>query len=217
MKLKSILLLFSALLLVTNSHASVIDFHDAIIGATTYQFDSDGDGIKDVIFSTTDPNGFNTAGPGSNMTYIQEPGLEGSVYLNPDLRVDFLNLAKDYLKFGFALDSGSENNNTWASFYVYDADGNLIASQSKFGLYTYPNGFNKSNYPEGEISVTFSGIASYALFDFDSDYGRYIIDNFDGTYGSTEVPQKPVPEPASMFLLGSGLVGLFFLCQKKKK
>jgi hypothetical protein len=39
------------------------------------------------------------------------------------------------------------------------------------------------------------GTASYALFDFNSDFGRYIIDNFEGTYGTTEV--ESVPEPAS--------------------
>jgi hypothetical protein len=194
------------LIFTTNTHAAIITFDDAISGATTYQFDSDGDTIKDVIFSTPDPNGFNTAGPGSYMTYIKEPGLEGTVLLNPDLRVDFLNMAKDFLKFGFALDSDSENANTWTTFYVYDAGGNLLASQTKAGLYTYPDGTNPSNYPEGEISVTFSGTARYALFDFSSDYGRYIIDNFEGTYGSTEVPR--VPEPGTLLLLGLGLMGV---------
>jgi len=47
--------------------ATILTFDDAIIGATSYSFDSDGDFIDDVIFTTTDPFGFNTVGPGSNM------------------------------------------------------------------------------------------------------------------------------------------------------
>jgi hypothetical protein len=201
-----------------NSHASVITFNDAITGATTYQFDSDSDGINDVIFSTSDPSGFNTVGPGANMTYISEPGLEGTALLNTDLRVDFLNQAKNSLSFGYALDSASANSDTWTKFLVYDAGGNMLASATSYGQYTYPDGVNKSNYPEGEISVIFSGIASYALFDFNSDYGRYIIDNFTGTYGSTEVPPNPaVPEPSTFILFGVGLAGLGFLRRRVRK
>jgi hypothetical protein len=201
----------------TNANATVITFDDAIVGSTTYQFDSDGDGVKDVIFSTTDPGGFNTVGPGTNMKYIQQPGLEGTSLLNPDLRVDFLNQAKDFLKFGFALDSLSENSNTWTGFTVFDAGGNLLTSDTEFGLYTYPDTVHRSNYPEGQISVTFSGVASYALFNFSSDYGRYIIDNFEGTYGSTEVPPASVPEPGTFLLLGLGLMGVAGIRIKAKK
>jgi hypothetical protein len=205
------------LILTTNTHAAIITFNDAISSATTYKFDSDGDGIKDVIFSTTDPLGFNTSGPGPNMTYIQEPGLEGTSLLNPDLRVDFLNQAKNYLKFGFALLSGSESTNTWTKFDVYDAGGNLLVSQTQFGLFTYPNGVTNppSSFPEGQISVTFPGTARYALFDFSSDGGRYIIDNFEGTYGSTEVPS--VPEPGTLLLLGLGLMGVVGVRRKLRQ
>ncbi|MBN1380986.1 MAG: PEP-CTERM sorting domain-containing protein [Deltaproteobacteria bacterium] len=188
------------------SFATVETFDDLITGQTSYGFDADNDGMDDVVFSTTDPYGFNTVGPGEYMTYIQQPGLEGTSLLNPDLRVDFLTKAKDYLKFGFALDSDSDNADTWTSFKVYDAAGNEIASDFEYGYYTYPNGTDPSNYPEGVIEVTFTGIAAYALFDFSSDYGRYIIDNFEGTYGTTEVPT--IPEPATIILLGLGVVGL---------
>jgi hypothetical protein len=212
------LLFFCALLTIAFSGISYganITFDDLIQGATSYSFDADLDGQADVVFSTTDPVGFNTTGPGAYMTYIQEPGLEGTTLLIPDLRVDFLTQARGYLKFGFALDSHSEGPNTYAHFRVFDAADNIIASDEQLGLYTYPNGTDPSDFPEGQIDVTFSGVAAYALFNFSSDSGRYIIDNFEGTYGTTEV--APVPEPTTMLLFGAGLLGLWGLRRKFKK
>lgn len=199
--------------LLGTSHAAVITFSDLIWGQTSYSFDGDGDGKSDAVFSTTDPDGFNTVGPGPNMSYIQEPGLEGTALLNPDLRVDFIHKATNSLAFGFALNSGEENANTWLSFKVFDTGGNLIASAFKYGLYSLPNGMDPSDYPEGRVDVKFSGTADYALFDFNSDYGRYLIDNFQGTYGSTEVPHT-VPEPSTLFLIGAGLLGVWSLRKK---
>lgn len=128
--------------------------------------------------------------------------------LNPDLRVDFLVGAKDFLKFGFALSSGSEGPGTFASFQVFDSSSNLLASSTVPGLYS------PSSFPEGLINVNFLGTASYALFNFNSDTGRYIIDNFEGTYGTTEV--ESVPEPASTL----GILALGVLaagsCSKQK-
>lgn len=153
-----------------------LTFDDLVQGKTAYNFDGDADGRTEVIFSTTDPGGFNRVGPGANMTYIQEPGLEGTSLLAPDLRVDFLAGAKGNLNFAFALDSDSESGT--ATFQVYDAKGNQIATQTQAGLHTVtPQGTSDS--PEGQISVNFTGSASYATFNFTSDHGRYIIDNFE--------------------------------------
>jgi hypothetical protein len=184
--------------------ASILTFNDLIIGATSYAFDGDGDGIPDVLFTTTDPAGFRTAGPGTNMTYIHEPGLEGTSLLNPDLRVDFLVGVSGSLRFGFALNSLSESPATSMTFSVYDAANTLLVSSTQPGLYTKPDGVNPSSYPEGLMDVVFGGTAAYALFDFNSDFGRYIIDDFEGKFGTTEV----VPEPASLLLLSTGLLGL---------
>lgn len=183
--------------------AALITFDDIIVGQTSFSFDGTGDGVDDVIFSTTDPAGFNTVGPGPNQNFINEPGLEGTSLLNPDLRVDFIVGAINFLRFGFALNSVAENANTFASFEVYNSNDELIASDSEFGL------FSPSSFPEGQIEVSLPELAAYALFDFSSDFGRYIIDNFEGTFGTTEV--TPVPEPASIIgLLAFGAFGAAF-------
>ncbi|NEO84759.1 MAG: PEP-CTERM sorting domain-containing protein [Spirulina sp. SIO3F2] len=184
--------------------AAVITFDDAIRGASEYQFDGDGDGINDVIFSTEDPLGFNTAGPGPNMSFVQEPGLEGTSLLNTDLRVDFLVGATDYLQFGFALNTGRESNDVFSNIEVYDKNSQLLTSVTELAKFTSPNGSGRSSFPEGLLKATFQGTAAYAKLNFNSDSSRYIIDNFEGNFGSTEVPE-PL---ATLALLGIGVVGL---------
>jgi hypothetical protein len=128
--------------------------------------------------------------------------------LNPDLRVDFFLGATDFLNFGFALNSFSEGPGTFASFQVFDSSNNLLASSTVPGLYS------PSSSPEGLINVSFLGTASYALFNFSSDAGRYIIDDFEGTYGTTEVTS--VPEPSSVLgLLAIGALGTGSMLKQK--
>lgn len=195
---------FAVILIFAPVHAAVVTFDDlAVIGQTTFGFDGDSDGINDVIFSTTDPAGFNVIGPGQNQNFIQEPGLAGTSELNPDLRVDLLNGANGPLSFGFALDSLVVDPAFFASFSVFDAGDNLLANSQQMGEFLpSPFGAGLTEYPEGEISVSFSGIATYAIFDFTSEFGNYIIDNFEGTFGSTETI---VPVPAAVWLFGSAL------------
>lgn len=184
-----------------SANAAVLTFDDAIVGATSYSFDGDGDMINDVLISTTDPLGFNTIGPGPNMSYINEPGLEGTTLLNPDLMVNFLSGATGSLSFGYAVSSPG----TTLTFSVYDSTNTLLASIFSTPSFT-PTSMGFSSFEEALVSLTFTGTASYALFDY-STSGRYILDNFSGTFGSAGTP-TPAPEPGTLLLLGSGVLGL---------
>jgi len=194
---------------------TVITFDDAIAGETSHFFDGDGDGAPDVVFSTTDPLGFNTAGPGSQQLFVDEPGLEGATELTPDLRVDFLYGAVGSVGFGFATISP-----TTGVFQVFDEAHNQIASQAFAGDFFdldtgepaeggggFPGdgdggfdgpGDNVSFFPEGRVDTPFAGTAAYAIIDFNPDPGdgegeggfasRYIIDNFTYTEGDDALP-----------------------------
>jgi hypothetical protein len=199
-------LYLSMLLLAVPAMAATITFDTLVTGATSFGYDGDGDLIVDVIFSTTDAGGFNTFGPGADQAFINEPGLEGTTLLSPDLRVDFLNGASGNLSFGLAT-SGFSDGADGVSFNIYDAADNLLASTFDS---TY---FTPSSFPEAFVSLGFGGVAAYATFDFTSvEANRYIIDNFSGTFGSTE---DVVPIPAAVWLFGSALGGLGWMRRRK--
>lgn len=210
------MMLFACMFFISGiSHATLITFDAAISGATTFSFDGDSDSIDDVIFSTTDGSGFNTVGPGANMSFIGEPGLEGTTLISPDLRVDFLNGAITSLGFGFAMNNATDGADG-VLFSVYDSGNNLLNSVFQSAFFTKPNGTDLSNFPESLVSLNFSGLASYATFDFSQNKSsRYIVDNFVGTFGSTDIIVIDVPEPAILALLGIGLAGLGFSRSRK--
>lgn len=193
---KIILSLAVGLLMPALSHAEVITFDDHISGAPFYNFDADQNGQTDIIFSTTDPAGLNTGGPGPDQNFIQEPGLEGTVELTPDLRVDFLRGAVNSISFNYAL--LSEGPTVGGEFTVFDATGGEISSSFFYGDHSpldnpgEPSdgfsqepfedgssgetpivgeieepGFAVSAFPEGEYSVDLGGAtAAYATWDF---------------------------------------------------
>jgi hypothetical protein len=166
-----------------NASDVTITFDDAIRGETSYAFDADGDNQSDAIFTTDDPFGFNTVGPGPYMTYIHEPGLEGSSNLPVSLRIEFTVGATNSLSFGFAVSEQTENFG--CTFEVFDQAGNLLAStftQARFT--TLPSG-QRSSFPEGLVTATFAGVGRYATIRF-TNSARYIIDDFAGTFGTTQ-------------------------------
>lgn len=189
----------------STTNAAIVTFDDLVTGPLSQAFDGDGDGIDDVVFSTTDPDGLNNIGPGDTV-YIDEPGLEGTVQLSPDLSVSFLNGASGSLSFGFALLAGPADVDG-VLFSIFDAADTLIASD--FVLADTDNPGGGGGFPEEFVSVSFPGVAAYATFDFTNNSAtRYIIDNFQGTYGSTETV---VPIPAASWLFASGLGYLWWI------
>jgi len=180
--------------------AETITFDNKVLGERGYAFDGSGDGRADVIFTTSDPLGFNTVGPGFNMNYIREPGLEGSAFINPSLRMDFVAGARSSLTFDFALSTPAETG--FATIKVYDSNSNLLASRQGTAQFTF-NQQMRSSFPEARLSVNFTGTASYATIGFTTDAPRYIIDNLQydspkvyGLYIGADSPQFNVSATA---------------------
>lgn len=225
--------LFAAIL-PTSANANVIGaetitFDEAISGLPFFNFDSsDPDTATDVVFSTIDPSGFNTAGPGPEQRFIQEPGLEGTTALPTDLRVDFLQGAVGTISFGFAtIDTGE------ATFTAFNAAGVAIGSQTVAGsFFDIPEGVvddgfggdaviapgTVSSFPENEVVVPLSGTAVYGEFDFvlsgfgGDDIqpdGRYIIDNFTFTPAGEDIIASEVVGalPENPLLPGEIVIG----------
>jgi hypothetical protein len=177
-----------------------ITFDDLVSGATSYGYDADADGVVDATFSTADPAGFNTVGPGTNQLYINQPGIEGTQLLPVDLRVNFSIGAVGSLGFGFAVNSTAATLPGAVNFRIFDSGNTLLASV----LADASRG--TSNFAEGLVSLSFVGTASYATFDFTGAGGssRYIIDNFTGDFGTAAVPE---PLIWAQMLTGFGLIG----------
>ncbi|MFN7936836.1 MAG: hypothetical protein U0R19_26180 [Bryobacteraceae bacterium] len=191
--------------------AATVTFSNLISGVTSYGFDGDGDTVADVVFSTTDPLGFNTSGPGPFQLYVFQQGLEGTSLLNPDLRVDFLHGATGSIQFGFAVNAMVAGPAVFATLELFDALNNSMGSATVFGA-RFPIPPIQSTFTEGQLTLPFSGTAAYGLFNFSSSSstGRYFLDNFTGTFGSTE----NTPEPCSIGLV---LIGVTVIAQLGRK
>jgi len=167
------------------SQSATITFDDVVTGQQSFAFDGDSDGTPDAVFTTPAPDGFNTVGPGAQQAFIDEPGLEASSLPEGDIQIDFEEGASDFLSFGFAVNSSIGGLGS-GSLSVFDADGNQIGNGSIAAeSFRLPDG-RSSRFPENELFVSFDGTADFAVARFQSEFGRFIIDNFDGTFGSGE-------------------------------
>lgn len=204
-----------AVFLAASAHsvsAQVIGF-ETLVPSQTYGVDINNDGIDDVLFSTTDPAGFGNTGPDQNaQVYASGLFLESSSTTDPDIRVDFPGGAINDLQVGFALLTGVDDLGQGLLLEVFDQAGNQLGSTSKPGQIlplTVTAATGMSQFPEGLLSVSFDGVASYALVDATTTGGRFIIDNFSGTF----LPAA-IPEPSALALLGLG--GVILLGQRRK-
>jgi PEP-CTERM motif len=152
-----------------------LDFSDAIQGRPFYAYDGDLDGTADVVLSTSDPLGFNTFGPGLNMLYIREPGIEGTAWLSEDLRANFVRGAVGTLSFSYALSTSSSDFGVTAT--VYSASNQVLASVTNTAAFQ-PVGAGQGSFPENRVNVDFNGTAAYATFNFG------VLGNGSGGVGS---------------------------------
>jgi len=187
---------FIAICLAARAQAALLTFDVDITSQTSFAFDGDGDAKNDIVISTSAAEGFNTVGPGLNQSFINEPGLEGTSIGTEDLRLSFLNGAVQTLTLGFALNSDVESPAYFGSLELFDTNNNLLGTIRVPGVFTVLPGGGISSFPEGRLNVQFTGVAAYGVLNFESQFGRFIIDNLEGTFGSTELP-SPIPEPGS--------------------
>jgi len=197
------------------SNAVTVTFDGATDGVTTFGFDADGDTVDDAVFSSLTGQPFTVSGPGPNQLFIQEPGLVAFIVADPDpeVRVEFPNGAATSAGYSFALSvpcdsAGPVDPSLFGSIEVFDAADNSLGFASAEPVCTVtpdPSGY--SSFVEAEVSVTFSGLASYAIIDFGPvSADAFIVDNFnyEGRFGSTE----PVPSmPISLLLLTMLMLG----------
>ncbi|MCK5524548.1 MAG: hypothetical protein KAI83_15565, partial [Thiomargarita sp.] len=115
------------------SQGAIITFDDPTVNSGTTSYSPNGNSM---VVSTTDPGGFNPFGPGSNMSYINEPGIEGTTLLNEDIRVTFpQNGANKSIRFGFALCTGI-GNAYGVTFKVFDKNDTELASVFQLADFT---------------------------------------------------------------------------------
>ena len=203
----------SSVVFAHSASAQVVDFETLIATQSVFGFDFNNDGIDDVVFSSTDPAGFNTMGPDTTVqVHASGQVLETSSTANPDIRVDFPGGATGQLQVGFALLTDVGELDQGLLLEVFDQTGNPLGSAFQRGELlpiTTGLGSGVSGFPEELLSVSFQGVASYALFDATTTGSRFVIDNFTGTFSPA-----PVPEAGSLTLLG--LAGLVLLDRRPK-
>ena len=179
-----------------------VTFDGMTPGVSSFSYDADSDSQPDAVF-TSQAGTFGFSGPGPNQLYINEPGLVASTVAGPEIRVDFPNGASGSVGFSFAMSSpclavGPVNAGLTGAIQVYDSADNLLGTAQAEAVCTSTPS-PPSSFVEAQVTASFSGVASYALVDFGhTATNAYILDNFNGTFGSTENPSGPPPAPVAV-------------------
>ncbi|MDY7032863.1 MAG: PEP-CTERM sorting domain-containing protein [Thermodesulfobacteriota bacterium] len=127
--------------------------------------------------------------------------------------------ADDYFDPGFG--DPIEPGYVMADDSILGSNGGGIAQGDSLGGFSVTFDYSGSLDPDEQL---FSWIAEFGtnldgdgidIYDCDGEYSYSILGSADGTTSPSDV--APVPEPGTMLLLGTGLVGLFGLGRKKLK
>lgn len=149
------------------------------------------DAASPATFITTD---------GANPT---SPVLSGTPRFNGSVAVLF---SEDVAAVG--LDGGYFDAIGGTTIAAYDRQGNLLGSvtNSEYGIEFFGLGDSSGN-------ALIAGIQFYIT---GSEPAGYAIDNLTFAFDKDGYDTEPVPEPATMFLLGTGLIGGLIRRNRKK-
>ncbi len=204
-------------LFISNAFGARVHFeYEEISGRSMYGFDTNSDSTDDLVFSTTDPAGFNYVhvilgepNPGS----VFNDYIEVSANNSPSLRVDFVNGTEGDFHLGFAFSPNVEGQHH--NYRVFDSSDNLLPSTVDFSQRDV-SGVDTYNNIHSRDTVRFTGLASYALIDSSSSFG---LRTFSGVFSENDDPiwGLPIPVPSAIWLFGSGLIGLIGVLKQKTK
>jgi hypothetical protein len=193
--MKKLISFVSLSILSLSAMAVNISFDGVANGVTTFSYDADSDSNPDAVFTKIGSGPWSFGGPTASQ-FVSQPGLVAGSASGDDLRVDFPNGAKTTVGFAFARSDscsgravGYSNSSEEAELRLYDSGGLLLGSSSVTPTCTLNT---SGSYVEGEVTVSFVGTASYAVVDFKGSTA-YILDNFNGTFGSVEIAAAATP------------------------